>query len=286
MGSVFRWLDEEDGELAPYRHRAFCLSLMLANVALATTHVIPDVIDLRWQYALSSLGWSWAGLVAAGVGRVRIGLAMQALALGGGLALSAPGMANHHALQFALTALLLIPRIGIAESPWTVGFLRWCFVLVFCWSGIQKLLHGAYWNAAFFGHALATIPKMWWILEPLVPPAEVARLRALGPASTTGSYIPDAPLLIWSSRIIVIGEVVAPLLLLVPRIRVGVAWALLGVMASIMLSSREVTFGGLMFASIGLFLPTRLVPWVLAFQVGAVLLFVPLRFFFPGMAFN
>ncbi len=286
MRSVFRWLDEQDEDVAVYRHRWFCVSLMLANLALATTHVMPETIDLRWQYAISSLGWMWAGLVAAVAGKPRIGLAVQTVALGGGLALSAPGMANHHALQFALSVMLLIPRLRSDESTWVIGFLRWCFVLVFCWSGIQKLLHGAYWNGAFFGHAVATMPKMWWALEPLIGTAEVERLRELGQLSETGSYIPQAPLLVWSSRIVVLGEVVAPLLLLVPRIRTQTAWVLLAVMASIMLSSREVTFGGLMFASIGLFLPVRLIPWVVAFQTVAALLFVPLRFFFPSMAFN
>ena len=129
--------------------------------------------------------------------------------------------------------------------------------------------------------------KMQWLLTPLIPDAELARLQAIvADEAVDGSFLPDAPLLVGLSIAVVVIEIVAPFLLLVPRARTMAAWATVAAFGGIATASREVVFGSLMLGLATLFVPagfTRIHPWLVgvAFAVYAVG-----RAFLPGLYLN
>jgi hypothetical protein len=93
-----------------------------------------------------------------------------------------PATGNHRYLELILCALaaLLDPRAEADRVPYLAS-LRWLVVVVLFYSGVQKLVHGYYFQGLYLAYALVEEhfrPIVSWLL----PAAETARLSALQPA--------------------------------------------------------------------------------------------------------
>lgn len=274
-------------EEAVARQRALRLGVCLVNVIFYFGNILSLDVGFRWQWWLLALQLCWVGLALTLVGRERLGVGLQLAVLAVEVVLSTPGAPNHLWLQIYVSALLVLWAPTARDAPFSIAALRWLCWIVFTWSGVQKVLHGAWWNGAFFGWMLATTHKMNWLLEPLVSADELARVRDLvdgNPAQ--GSFALDAwplRLVAWS---IVAAEILLPLMLLVKRTRPVAAWGGIFVFVGIIVASREITFGALMAGLLLLFVPARFAPAYVA-VVGAMLIaYSAVRAFLPTWVFN
>jgi hypothetical protein len=169
-----------------------------------------------------------------------------------------PGTANHLYLELLLLGgLALVDSDDPAEARLLLHTFRWLTVIVFFYTGLQKLLYGQYFDARFFAYYSAHYEHfraLHWFLTP----EDAALLRRFAEdlrmgVEDTGPYRVGSPAFVAISNLAWISELGAALLLLFPATRKwGVPFALL-VMVGIESVARELLFGILMLDLILLF---------------------------------
>lgn len=176
---------------------------------------------------------------------------------------SLPDSANHVFLETVLFFLfaLLDPGhpaegSGEGEAQLLMRGLRWYVIVFFAYTGIQKVLYGAYFDGQFLAYMAATEERFTLLFEPLLPAAELERLQAFNEAALpdgryqvatdAGPYRVDAPLFVALSNLVYLFEIVAPILLLFRRTRSAAALSIIAFVVLIELGAREITFGMLM----------------------------------------
>jgi hypothetical protein len=176
-----------------------------------------------------------------------------------------PESANHHFWEALIGSLLafLHPEVP-AEGRLLVQSLRWLVVVPLVSSGVQKAVHGLWFRGEMLAYLVATKASFAAVLGPLVPTAELARLRGLTMAEGAGPFRAAAPLLAFVSNAAWIAEVACGVGLLVVRLR-PVAWiGAVALVAAIELGAREMFFGSTMVGVLLLYarrdLNTRLLP--------------------------
>jgi len=197
-----------------------------------------------------------------------------------------PETANH---AFLMALCLFFPaavdRDKPAEQELALQALRWCWVIVFFTSGIQKLVYGLYLRGELLTHMIAHEETFATMFGALMPAGELARIRGL--AATGGPYLTDWTPLVLMSNMVWIFEILAPLLLLYKPTRSIAAVSTLLFVGAIELGARELFFGVMAVNSTLLFLRgdwiRRLLPvYVLAFTL---LILVEAGVLWPGFEF-
>jgi hypothetical protein len=253
--------DDTDRSSQAALARAFQLFLLL-HVATRT---------LLWTIRAQQAGGAWlagryamsAALIAAGLtawrvprrARAAIWLALVVLTIK--LATSFPSTSNHFFIEYLCMALLALCDLDApGERALLLSAVRWLTLIVFFWSGMQKVLYGTYFNASFLGFAISTKASFAALFRWVVPAAEVARLRALRPvAPGVGPFAIQAPLALVMANGVYLFEIAAPLFLLLRRTRTIAAVVTIGFVFCIEAGALELMFGALFLNLLLLFLP-------------------------------
>lgn len=270
LSSFFRYLDTDDGPHRRAKIQAFQLVLALVlcvenwlrllrqtgdpearlvGIALVATLFAAGVFVPRWRrvsfggWALFQLWILWASFPWAG---------------------------NHRYLQLMLLALFaLLDPDDEEEQALLLRAVRWLVILVFFYSGVQKLVHGYYFQGQFL--AYSTWREHFRLAFQLVLPAdELARLasyqRVIGP----GPYLVSSPLFLVVSNTVWIAEIALGVGLFLRRTRQVAMVATIAFIVVTEVVAREVSFGCMYVSSLLLFSNRELNrPWL---RICAVLL--------------
>ena len=203
-----------------------------------------------------------------------------ALLLVGEIAITIPFTANHVFLEFlCLGFLSLLDERDQGEAALLMQALRWFVGVFFFYTGLQKLLYGYYFDGQLLAYLAGTEDRFAAFFRFIIPAEELQRLQSYnedlvrpGAYSTklgAGPYRVDSLLFVVMSNGVYLFEMLAGILLLVPRTRVLAAVASIGFVIMIEIGARELTFGALMVNLLLLFLPGRWIKWAYpAFLVG------------------
>jgi hypothetical protein len=166
-----------------------------------------------------------------------------------------PTGGNHDHLELLFCLLAAFLRLDAAdERRLYLRAVRWMVVVVFLFSGVQKLAHGYWVRGLYLAWAIGSTESFRAVLGPLLPPDEVARLASYRGAVGDGPYLVSSlPLLAVSNLTWITELALGPLLLwrATRAAAVGVAVVLL---VAIELGAREVFFGLIFLDMIALFL--------------------------------
>ncbi|MCH8165533.1 MAG: hypothetical protein IH889_07985 [Planctomycetes bacterium] len=205
-----------------------------------------------------------------------------ALLLVGEVAITIPFTANHIFLEFlCLGFLSLLDERDEAEGELLLQALRWLTGVLLFYTGLQKLLYGYYFDGQLLAYLAATEDRFAWFFRFIIPAEELQRLQSYNEAlvrpgvySTklgAGPYRVESLWFVVMSNGVYLFEMLAGILLLVPRTRVLAAIASIGFVIMIELGARELTFGALMVNLMLLFLPGR---WIKRLFVGFLLFYL------------
>lgn len=189
------------------------------------------------------------------------------------VAASWPQTSNHGLLGTLLSVLL---PILVHEPQTAVRFFQRTLLVICFGAGVQKLLHGTWWNGSFLAYEVVNASRFELAMRWLLSAEAWTHLRGLrGDAIGTGPYVlTGIPL--WLSRALVLLEVGLPLSALHPRLRTLAHVGLLLLAISFAFVARELLFGGLFIALNALVWPTArlrntLIAVTLLYALGALL---------------
>ncbi len=154
-----------------------------------------------------------------------------------------PRCGNHlYLVVIVLTLCVQLEFSGPDARDLLARSLRWILVVVFFYSGLQKLAHGFYLDGqmlAFLGNRTGFAE----LVSMLVPADEATRIAGLSRVAGGGPFSSTAPLLVAASNLTYVGEMFLPLLLLLPKTRRFAIPATFALILAIELFAREVFFG-------------------------------------------
>ncbi len=168
-----------------------------------------------------------------------------------------PAAGNHAYLEVMLCALgaFLDPRDDHDRTLY-VAAARWLGVVILFSSGLQKLVHGYYFRAEYFGFSL-WIESFRTVFRLVLPATEYQRLTAFTGQPGDGPYFVASPLVVAMSNLTWIAEMGLAPALLWRRTRPFAVAAAIVLIIAIELAAREVFFGLLYLNLILMFLETR-----------------------------
>jgi hypothetical protein len=185
----------------------------------------------------------------------RPAFALVALAHGTVIAREFPAAGNHAYLELLLCGLCtLIDPDEPDERRLFLRTVRYLVVLVFVYSGIQKAVHGYYFDGQFLAHSL-WMETFRPVLALLMPADEYARLAAFSREVGDGPYAVRSTFFLLVSNGVWIVEILLGVLLVVRRTRTLAVFAAIAFVAAIEVAAREVFFGFIYTNSLLLFLP-------------------------------
>lgn len=158
---------------------------------------------------------------------------------------SFPDVGNHQWLHWLSLALLTFMNLGLpAQQQLALAAVRWMAVIVFFYTGLQKVLYGLYFKGQFLAYVIGTEDRFSSFFGLLLPQSEVDRLKSLGgPVVGAGPYQFEHWPAIVLSNATVLAEMLVPLLLLWRRTRLVGVFAALVLLVNIELGARELMFG-------------------------------------------
>lgn len=167
-----------------------------------------------------------------------------------------PDAYNHLVLETLLTGVAGLARTGDPdEEHLLLGLVRWLVVIVFAWTGLQKVLHACWFRGEFLALAIATNAH-YGDLFALVMPAEVARLRTLVPLRTgAGPFLVTAPAFQALANLVWVAELALPVGLVVARTRLLAVAGSVAFLVAVQVVARELVFGVLFTNGLLLFAP-------------------------------
>lgn len=169
---------------------------------------------------------------------------------------SFPSGPNHLVLELLATAALATYDIcDPDESRELLWTLRAIVTVALVGSGMQKVLHGTYFQGTYLAFAVAHSQRFATSLGLLMPSTELDRLRGLGEVYRAGGgpYRFDSPVMLALSNTVYVAELVLPTLLWWRRTRRAASWLALGFVACLEAGAQEFFFGALMVSLLGLF---------------------------------
>lgn len=244
---VLALIDDADRAQQAALVRAFQLFLF-AHVAVRTllwALRADDWLVARYLMAGALALCAWVAWRAPAHAQAAAAAALGVLTIK--LGASFPGTSNHFFIEWLCVALFVLCAADDAEERrLLLTAVRWLTVIVFFYSGLQKVLYGTYFDAQFLGYAIGSKPSFGWLFGWLVPADELARLRALHPTGVgSGPYAIRAPLAVLAANGVYLFEMLAPVFLVWRRTRALAAVATIAVVAAIELGARELMFGAL-----------------------------------------
>jgi len=257
MDRVFALLDDAGGIDQVARARAFELVLILVVGVEYWLRAVPKWGQLApayyWHLAVATV----CCLAALHVPWRRAALAVLAVSHLGLVWREFPSAGNHAYLEVFFCGLAAFLRTSDpAEARLFVGAVRWMVVIIFFYSGVQKLVHGFWVDGQYLAFSLDSA-GFRPVLRLLLSPAEYARLAAFTGEVGDGSYrVASWPLLLVSNGTWLAEMALAPLLVW-GRTRIPAALAGLALLAGIEVGAREVFFGLIFVNAVLCFLPVR-----------------------------
>lgn len=165
-----------------------------------------------------------------------------------------PIVSNHSYLEFILISLYCwIDSSRVEEKELFLQACRWLTVIIFFYSGVQKLWYGEYFDGRFLAFLAAISPKSRMAFDLLIQPEELTRLVSYKRQAGSGPFLIDSVIFKVVSNGAWISEIVLGLLLLFRKV-----WPLAVVCAiftvfGIEFIARELIFGVLMVSMLFLF---------------------------------
>jgi len=190
----------------------------------------------------------------------RWAMRIAALLVGLQVALSFPFTPNHWFLEFVCLAFLaLLDENDKQEGELLLQALRWFTVTFFFYSGLQKIFYGYYFDGQFLSYIMvfdSVEDRFASFLRFFMPASEFERLMAIGPdlEHGDGPFSVDSTLFCILSNGVYVFELLAPLLLLIPKVRPLAALLSIGFIIAIEAGARELVFGALMINLLLVFL--------------------------------
>jgi len=164
-----------------------------------------------------------------------------------------PLAGNHRYLEIVIASLLALLDEGIEEERrLLLRSLRFATIVVLFWSGVQKLVHGHWFHGQFLTFSTWR-ENFRTVLEPLLSPAELARLDSYSFDVGQGPFLAADPSLLLVSNGVWIAEI-GLAVLLIPRVTRRFAWlsaCLFLVLTEV--AARELMFGVEFFCALTLF---------------------------------
>lgn len=187
----------------------------------------------------------------------RTGLALVALLIAAVLELGAtfPVTANHAWLLLVVAAVLV--SFSPLERHQRDAFrtLQHLTATVILLTGVQKVLHGTWFQAQFMGDFIGAKAGFGTLFD-LLDPTGAELIRQMEHVTVgTGPIRSTAPLMLLVSNLTWILEILIPIGLLVPRTRTLFAWMAIGFFFMIQLAAMELTFAVLITSMVALWLP-------------------------------
>ena len=242
---ILAFTDEADSALAAEKIRAFQIFLLMHVTARLwiwalrprDISALPQTLAAVLITACFVLGFSrrWARtatIIAAAVLFVKI-------------VATFPHASNHAFLEWLCMTLLAVldPR-NPANAALVLQANRWIVVIILFWSGLQKFLHGTYFDARFFGVSIAQAPTFADIFRPLLSPEEFGHLIESNPRQVgAGPFAIRSLIVVALSNATYLFEIAAGPLLLIQRTRVATTFLCLAFLVFIEAGAREIMFG-------------------------------------------
>lgn len=244
-------MDEREGAVLPWN-----LELVLAPLAFfAVWHPLSRAAGL----------WVMAGIQFA---RVVVGL---------------PGTANSTFLQafcFLLFAMFPHPdRPG--DLRWGLGSVRLLFIIITIQAGIQKVLHGYYFQGEALAVLIARKPHFAEFFGLFLPAAEIERLVSIPLEEGGGPFRLTSGVGIFISNSVWVSEIVLPGFLLFRRTVWPAMIGLTGTFIAIEAGAREFTFGILYMILLASFAPRRLIVPLAPLFVAGCLALLLIKYCYP-----
>jgi hypothetical protein len=167
-----------------------------------------------------------------------------------------PSPGNHAYLEIVLCLLgaFLSPAAGDDEQRLYLRSLRWIVVLIFLWSGVQKLVSGYWTNAEYLAYSLEA-PSYRQTVGALLSEPELTRLANYHGRAGDGPYrVSSWRLLVLANATWIVEIALAPLLVWRRTRRVAVVGAVF-FLAGIESAAREIFFGLVFTNMLLLFVP-------------------------------
>ena len=168
-----------------------------------------------------------------------------------------PGTPNHTILAALVIGLLACFDADDSEDgALLLQGLRWIAIIIFFHAGLQKALHGHYFQGQFLAWMIGHGPEEWaqlfsWIL----PEAEITRLKSIPRYLPGGGpYRVDLPLFLLLSNSVWVGEIVLAAALCHHRTRELAAFASILFVFLLQLAPREFMFA-LLYSQVLLLFP-------------------------------
>jgi len=229
------------------------------NSILVASLLGPLLLEWTKQYSRGTTG-SIAPLscLLAGV-CLLIRLRLIAIAIGLGVAIWGIGftlpMTPNHAVALAVSFVFLLWDALENDTSYRASeLIRWLAFTILFWSGLQKVLHGAYFNGTFFSTQLALGDRRFAWMQSLCSASE---LQVLGNTPPSGPFVPGCRKITWMSSMVVCLEFAMGGLLLVPRLRSAAAGLAMIFLVFVQVVTKEITFALTMCSVLSVFLDKK-----------------------------
>jgi hypothetical protein len=258
---VMSWAGGDDPETRGSKVRAFLIIFSIHMMA-EFWRIALFARDAALQAKAPEPWWFWLGIALPAVAAV-VSFVPKTMRTGFALwtALSVimhihffPHAGNHPFLMLVIAALAVFFNLNEAkEQELFLQSVKWLLVLVFFYSGLQKLVHGYYFHATQFAYSVSLRGNYQDFFGMMMPEAEIERLKAFNGTVGEGPYTIDAPLVLIASNLTYITEMLLPILLLVRRTRFVALIVTTITMFLIQSAARELFFFGLFMSGLVLF---------------------------------
>ncbi len=157
-----------------------------------------------------------------------------------------PMTPNHRYLEFIIISLAVFLNPQKKEEK-SLFFqtCRWLTIIIFIYTGIQKILYGLYFQGEFLALMISQNTRFAQFFQWIIPPTEWTRLTNFANTYTIGSgpFTMDSILFKLASNLSYLLEIILPCLLLIKKIRPYAIGLALLFFILIELAAREYYFG-------------------------------------------
>jgi hypothetical protein len=207
-------------------------------------------------------------------------------------ALAYPDVSNHYLIECLAIAIFAVVDLDREEEQGLcLQLLAWLVVVALFSSGLQKVLHGAYFKGQYLAYMIANTDRFRDFFGPLLSAADLAHLKALAGATDhlhfafghalgpmPGPYRVHSLLFVAISNAVWLGELTVSIGLLSRKIRPAALACGLLLMAGILASSHEVFFDTLFVNLLLLFARSDLNRKLLPLSLAAYALYLLVGF--------